>query len=331
VARRACETYGRATSVSGTLECDAYGSKETWSFSVAPRKFAALKTPYRTYVAEVGRYIVYQPFDKTYYSARLLPNTLMSINELWPFSLVGGGESVPPPYFHSQAEPTRTRFAGKEAWAIGGLREQGANVEAYIDAKTGELLGWKERWEGSPQGRLFTIKSLHWNAAAKPATLVPPKGARLVPLDDMSYLPHGQPIPDVQLVDEAGGKTTLARALSGASGAVVSVGAPGCGPCEAAKRFAARNFTAFTKKNVRFVALEGGCTQADLEKIAKAYRLPFRTYRPSGPDDLQHRLKLGGLPTIYFVDSNRRVTYAQQGFEPKSFAKALAQLRISMP
>ena len=51
-------------------------------------------------------------------------------------------------------------------------------------------------------------------------------------------------MPDSALIDEHGSKTTLAKLLAGQSGAVISIGRAGCGPCEAAKRFAARNLSA---------------------------------------------------------------------------------------
>lgn len=272
---------------------------------------------------------MYQPFDNSYYSQELPKNTSYGIQELWLFNLIGGGPGTPPAYFHSQEKPKKVQFAGKTAWEIRGLESGNANkARAFLDAATGELVGWDET-SGSPEStKRFRMKSLHWNGKGLPAFALP-KNAHKVPLDDFMYLPKGYPFPDIALVDELGKTTTLTRLLSGNSGAVISIGSPGCGPCEASKRFASRNLGEFNSKKVKFVALESwGCSKTDLEKIVRDNPVPFRCYRPSGMDDLQNRLKLAGAPTIYFVDAQRRVIHAQQGFEPKSFAGSLRKLGL---
>ncbi|MFI5384555.1 MAG: TlpA family protein disulfide reductase [Fimbriimonadales bacterium] len=330
---KANEDYAKATSVSGTIECQAFGSKEIWAFSIAPKSFAVLQTPNRVYSSEMGHYIVYHPFNKTYTSQELPKNTLVQLPEIWLFADVGRGGNQPAPFLRTQEAPKKIEMYGRSVWALGGLSlPNGGKAECYVDATTGALLGWKESWTGPGRTRRYRITSLHWNTLGPKGKtpFVLPGNAKKIPGDSPLFLPPGQRLPDVNLVDEKGRKTTLAQLLKGTRGAVVSIGSPGCGPCELSKRFASKNIAAFRAKNIPFVALESwGCTDSDLQKIVHDNPVAFPTYRPSGPDDLQDRLKLAGAPTIYLLDSQGRVIDAQQGFEAKAFVKILRVLGLT--
>jgi hypothetical protein len=323
---RTMQQFGKAKSVSGVLACDSYGSKETWTFSIGLGGARELTTPYRIISAGAGRYLIFQPFDKGLYQQDLPPNTTMDIPELWPFNVMGSiGDT--PQFLRTKSAPRKVQFGGKTAWEIGGLAVPDGQAQVFLDATTGELLGWNESYGGGGWNRQIAVKSLTWNKPV-PALFTPPKGVHPVRLDDLMYLPIGQPMPDALLVDEHGGKTSLSRLLAGSNGAVISIGSAGCGPCEASKRFAARNLAAFSAKRVKFVALESwGCTQAQLAEITKSNPVPFHSYR-AVQDDLRFRYRLAGAPTVYFLDGEHRVVRAQQGFEPAAFRTSLGSLGL---
>lgn len=324
--RKAAEAYGKAKSVSGVLECEIFGNKEVWTFSKMANGEIVLRTPVQWRQSSAGLYTNYLPVDNSVYRERLPANTRMSIDELWPFTHIGMGVGAPPQYLRSQGQPRKAMFAGKAAWVTSGFPlPERTKGEAFLDVATGELLGWHESWGGSGWNKRFKVKSLSWNEDAKSVSFTVPKKARQLKGDELALLPPGQGVADFALIDETGGKISLAKLLTGRRGSVLSIGSVGCGPCEAAKKFAHRNAKAFKSGGIAFVALESwGCTQEQLQQIAKANPVLEHIYRPE-VDDLRYRLKLGGAPTIYLLDAQRRVIHSQQGFEAKEFSQVLAK------